>query len=92
MAEGPQRRRVGLKVEGKRPVREGQSVLDEEGNAVGVVCSGAFGPSVDAPVAMAYVPPGMAAVGTKVAVDVRGKAVVAEVVKMPLTAPGYFRG
>jgi aminomethyltransferase len=92
LAAGPQRTRVGLKVEGKRPVREGQAVLDAAGTPVGVICSGAFGPSIDAPVAMAYVPPTLATVGTRVAVDVRGTQVVAEVVKMPLTPPGYYRG
>jgi aminomethyltransferase len=92
MADGPTRRRVGLKVLGTRPVREGQSVLNDAGDVIGSVCSGAFGPSVEAPVAMAYVDPAFAAVDTELAVDVRGKSVTVQVVKMPLVPSRYHRG
>jgi len=92
MADGPTRRRVGLKVLGKRPVREGQSVFAADGQVIGNVCSGAFGPSVEAPIAMAYVDPAYAAVDTELAVDVRGTSVTAQVVKMPLVPSRYHRG
>lgn len=92
LAEGPARRRVGLKVTGKRPIREGQSVLDASGQVAGEVCSGAFGASVDGPVGMAYVRPDCAAVGTELAVDVRGKTVNVAVVKLPLVPSRYHRG
>lgn len=92
MASGPARIRVGLKVEGKRPVRDGQTIVDVDGKEVGVVTSGGFGPSVGAPVALAFVTPGNKAVGTEVRVDVRGKWITAHVVPLPMVTPGYHRG
>jgi aminomethyltransferase len=92
MANGAARRRVGLAVTGRRPVREGQVVLDATGAEVGVVTSGGFGASVDAPIAMAYVTPGAAEPGTALAVDARGKQVGVTVAKLPFVAPRYYRG
>ena len=54
--EGPVRRRVGLAVEGRQPVREGAAVVDDDGDEVGKVTSGGFSPMLEAPIAMAYVP------------------------------------
>jgi aminomethyltransferase len=84
--------RVGLAVEGKRPVREGQVVLGPDGNAVGSVCSGGFGPTVGAPIAMAYVPRDLAEPGTALAVDVRGKPQAVTVARLPFVPQRYFRG
>ena len=56
LANGSVQRRVGLTVEGRQPVREGAAVLDDEGSTVGQVTSGGFAPSVEGPIAMAYVP------------------------------------
>lgn len=92
MANGTERTRVGLVVDGKRPVRDGQQVNDRDGNAIGVICSGAFGPSVSGPIAMAYIHPESKAVGTEVVVDVRGTAVTARVAKLPLVPQRYHRG
>jgi len=92
MANGTARARVGLVVDGKRPVRDGQLVNDSDGNGIGVICSGAFGPSVSGPIAMAYVNPEFKAVGTEVVVDVRGTAVTARVAKLPLVPQRYHRG
>jgi aminomethyltransferase len=92
MVQGAARRRVGLAVTGRRPVREGQVVLDKSGAAVGVVTSGGFGASVEAPIAMAYVTPDAAAPGTALAVDARGKQVGVTVAKLPFVAPRYYRG
>jgi aminomethyltransferase len=75
-------RRVGLVLDGTRSAREGCRVL-LDGKAVGTVTSGAPAPTVGKPVAMAYVEPQAAAAGTKVAVDVRGKAESAQVVPLP---------
>ncbi len=58
------RKRVGLMVEGRQPVREGAEVFDGDGRLVGKVTSGGFAPSVGAPIAMAYVPAALAAPGT----------------------------
>ncbi len=92
MANGPGRVRVGLQVQGKRPVRDGQTIHSPDGQQVGVVSSGGFGPTVGAPVALGFVTPEQAAIGTALAVDVRGKLVDVQVVKLPMTVPGYHRG
>jgi aminomethyltransferase len=69
-------------LEGTRSAREGCRIL-LDGKAVGQVTSGAPAPTVGKPVAMAYVEPQAAAAGTKVAIDVRGKAESAKVVPLP---------
>src|SRR3546814_2424104 len=55
LEDGPPRKRVGLLVDGKLPVREGAKLFDGE-DEIGVVTSGGFAPSVGAPIAMGYVP------------------------------------
>nr|WP_040481816.1 glycine cleavage system aminomethyltransferase GcvT [Luminiphilus syltensis] len=90
--EGIGERRVGLRVKGKRPVRDGQLVCDQSGQAIGRISSSAFGASVGAPIAMAFVAVDHATAGTLVQVDVRGKIVMAEVVPMPFVPPRYYRG
>ncbi|MCZ6829254.1 MAG: glycine cleavage system aminomethyltransferase GcvT [Gammaproteobacteria bacterium] len=91
-AAGATRKRVGLKVAGKRPVREGQSVLDSSGQAVGRVTSACYAPSLGQPVAMAFVEISHAALDTELAVDVRGKALPVTVSKMPFIPQRYHRG
>jgi len=88
---GPIQRRVGLIVEGRQPVREGALVLDGEGNEVGRVTSGGFAPTVQKPIAMAYVPTAMAAIGTRVTLSQRGKIHFGEVVQMPFVPHNYVR-
>ena len=88
----PALRRVGLAVEGKRPVREGQAVVDVEGNTVGEICSACFGASVGGPIAMAYVKRELGEPGTELAVDVRGKHLPVTVTKMPFSPQRYYRG
>lgn len=86
------RKRVGLKVDGKRPVRDGQSVIDSAGNVVGVVTSACYGASLEQPLAMAYVDVAMAVLDSELAVDVRGKALPVTVSKMPFVPQRYYRG
>ncbi|MGE4533612.1 MULTISPECIES: glycine cleavage system aminomethyltransferase GcvT [Halomonas] len=86
------RKRVGLLGEGRAPVREGAPLLDADGNAIGQVTSGGFGPSVGAPVAMGYVTIANAEVGTTVYAEVRGKHLPMTVTKTPFVTPGYYRG
>lgn len=88
---GAIQRRVGLIVEGRQPVREGALVLDDEGNEVGRVTSGGFAPSVQKPIAMAYVPTAMADIGTRVTLSQRGKIHHGEVVAMPFIPHRYVR-
>ncbi|WP_213980498.1 glycine cleavage system aminomethyltransferase GcvT [Sphingomonas sp. dw_22] len=84
-------KRVGLIVEGRQPVREGALVVDAAGNEVGKVTSGGFAPSVQKPIAMAYVPVASAAPGTKITLAQRGKIHSAEVVAMPFVPHNYVR-
>lgn len=74
--------RVGLSLEGKRAAREGCRVL-LDGQDVGEVVSGTFGPTVQQSISMAYLNPSAAEVGTKVDVDIRGKTQAATVVDLP---------
>lgn len=92
LANGPTRIRVGLAPEGKRPVRDGATLTTPNGEPVGVVTSGGHGPTVDRPVAMGYVPPALAALGTRLIADVRGKDVPCVVADLPFTPHRYVRG
>jgi len=92
MQEGSPLRRVGLTVEGKRPVRDGQAVLDSQGRQVGSVCSACYGASVGGPIAMAYIERGLGEPGTPLDVDVRGKLVPVTVTPMPFIPQRYYRG
>ena len=89
---GVTRRRVGLRPEGRAPIREGVELLDETGRKVGAVTSGGFGPSVGGPVAMGYLEAGLAKPGTAVQALVRGKAQPVTVAKTPFVAQRYYRG
>lgn len=90
LGEGSARKRVGLLIDGKMPVREGAKLFD--GNTeIGVVTSGGFAPSVGAPIAMGYVPTGLAEPGTPVAAEVRGKRVACTVTAMPFVPHRYVR-
>ncbi|GAO40771.1 aminomethyltransferase [Sphingomonas changbaiensis NBRC 104936] len=87
----PVLKRVGLLVEGRQPVREGAAVVDADGNEVGKVTSGGFSPSLERPIAMAYVPAASAVPGTKVRLNQRAKIFEAEVAAMPLVPHRYHR-
>jgi aminomethyltransferase len=81
--EGVSRKLVGLEMDDGRIARHGYNVLDAAGNVVGVVTSGTQSPTLKKAIALAYVPTAMAEVGTKLAVDVRGKPAPGHVVKTP---------
>ena len=89
--DGPIRKRVGLAVDGRQPVREGAMVLDREANEVGKVTSGTFSPTLQRPIAMAYVPLEMAEPGSQVKLGQRGKLFQAEVTAMPFVPHNYHR-
>jgi aminomethyltransferase len=92
LSEGPPRRRIGLKVEGRAPAREGAEIVDASGAMVGRVTSGGFGPSVGAPIAMGYAARQSAAPGTPLGLVVRGKTLAASVAPMPFHPHAYYRG
>jgi aminomethyltransferase len=85
------RARAGLRVLEGAPAREGAVVLGEDGQTVGVVTSGGFGPSVGGPIAMGLVRPAAAEPGTRLHVVVRGQRQPAEVVALPFVPHRYFR-
>ncbi|HEY0115381.1 MAG TPA: glycine cleavage system aminomethyltransferase GcvT [Allosphingosinicella sp.] len=91
LADGTVRKRAGLFIEGRQPVREGALVVDEEGSEVGKVTSGGFSPTLERPIAMAYVPAAAAAPGTIVTIEQRGKIFKGEVAAMPFVPHRYHR-
>ena len=92
LAEGPARKRRGLRPEGRAPMREGVEIYaTEEGCApIGRVTSGGFGPSIEAPMAMAYLPADLPE-GSTVYGDVRGKRLPARIVPMPFRPASFKR-
>ena len=91
LEQGSITRRVGLRVEGRQPVREGATVVDAEGSEVGRVTSGGFSPMIEAPIAMAYVPSAMAEPGTAITVSQRARLFQATVVPTPFVPHRYQR-
>jgi aminomethyltransferase len=90
LAEGPSRLRVGLRPEGRAPMREETALYDGE-RLLGTVTSGGFGPSVEAPIAMGYVPSAYADIGTKLDGEVRGKRLPVTVAALPFQPTTYKR-
>jgi len=79
---GTDRVLVGFQVDGKRIARDGMPILVDD-TTVGTVTSGTRGPSVDAPIGLAYVDRAHSEVGTELTIDVRGRMATAHVVKTP---------
>lgn len=91
MRMGTKKKRVGLKVEGKAPVREGAELVNCEGQPVGSVTSGGFAPSLNGPVAMGYVDSTLTEPGTSLRAMVRGKPLPVTVTPLPFIQTGYKR-
>jgi aminomethyltransferase len=91
LAQEPSRVRVGIKPDGRAPAREGTEICAMQGDRIGTVTSGGFGPSVGGPVAMGYVQAAYAEPGTPVNLIVRGKALSAAVVALPFVPHRYVR-
>ncbi len=91
IAEGTPRKWVGLRLDGRLPAREGAEVFSGA-EKVGIVTSGGFSPTLQAPIAMAYVASDHAAIGTPLEVEVRGKRLAATVSPTPFVPHRYFRG
>ncbi|WP_435257865.1 glycine cleavage system aminomethyltransferase GcvT [Thioclava sp. FR2] len=91
LAEGPERRRVGLRPEGRAPMREGTALFAPDGTPVGQVTSGGFGPSVESPIAMGYVAAAHATTGTALMGEVRGKRLPVTVCDLPFQPTTYKR-
>jgi aminomethyltransferase len=91
LAEGPARRLVGIRPEGRAPAREGTAIQRPDGSSIGTVTSGGFGPTVGGPVAMGYVAANAAAPGTEIVLLVRGKPLPARVAELPFVPHRYHR-
>jgi len=76
-------KRVGLILDGRRAARQGAEIFDTDSRLVGQVTSGSFSPTLDKPIAMAYVNPSVAIVGTALDVDIRGTKVSSVIVQLP---------
>ncbi len=93
IADGTTRKRVGLRPEGRAPMREGVLLFDEADavTPIGKITSGGFGPTVEGPVAMGYVSTGHAAQGTVVYGELRGKRLPLTVTALPFTPANFKR-
>ncbi len=91
LEQGPKQKRVGLKLDGRLPAREGAEVFSGD-TKVGIVTSGGFSPTLGQPIAMAYVDAAHIAEGTALECEVRGKRLAATVSPMPFVPHRYYRG
>jgi len=93
LANGAARSRVGLRPEGRAPVRDGAQLFADETSkdAIGSVTSGGFGPSLNGPVAMACLPKTFAVPGTLVFAEVRGQRLPVRVAALPFVPHSYKR-
>ncbi len=91
LEEGVNRVRVGIRPEGRAPVRAETELVDNSGKKVGKITSGGYGASVGGPVAMAYVETSYASENTRLDAMVRGKARPVRVTKLPFVRPRYYR-
>jgi len=93
LEHGTSRRRVGLKPEGRAPVREGVGIFADASSTepIGKITSGGFGPSLNAPMAMGYLPTSKAEPGTLVFAELRGQRLPLRVAAMPFVPNTYKR-
>jgi aminomethyltransferase len=93
LEQGAPRRRVGLRPEGRAPVREGAPLFQDAASSqqIGAVTSGGFGPSINAPVAMGYLPASHTAIGGLVFAELRGQRLPLRVAAMPFVPNTYKR-
>ena len=92
IADKSTKRLVGIQPEGRAPAREHTEIQDMDGNTIGKITSGGFGPSAGGPVAMGYVARKFTKAGTPVQLIVRGKARPAQISKLPFVPHTYYRG
>jgi aminomethyltransferase len=91
--QGAPRRRVGLRPEGRAPVREGAPLFVDARSEIriGAITSGGFGPSLNKPLAMGYLPTSLASVGTQVFAEVRGQRLPLRIATTPFVPNTYKR-
>ena len=91
LASGAEKSLVGILPSGRAPAREGVEIADLDGNIIGVVTSGGFGPTYGGPVAMGYVPKAFTDEGSEIQLIIRGKPHSAKVAKTPFVEQRYKR-
>jgi aminomethyltransferase len=91
LKDGVPSKRVGIRPLGRAPAREGTEIQNLEGETIGVITSGGFGPTVNGPIAQGYVDTSYAKAGTPLKLIVRGKALEAEVATLPFVPAKYKR-
>ena len=93
ISDGAPRKRVGLQPDGRAPMREATALFAEAegGTPIGAVTSGAFGPTLGAPMSMGYVPAALSAPGTKLYGEVRGKRMPVTVADLPFVPANFKR-
>lgn len=82
-SQGPKKVRVGIVPSGRRPAREGCSILSNDGQTIGVITSGAPSPTLGHPIAMGYIDPAHSQPGSEITIDIRGKSESAKVFPLP---------
>ncbi|TDI60771.1 MAG: glycine cleavage system aminomethyltransferase GcvT [Alphaproteobacteria bacterium] len=87
--DGPSRLRVGIRPDGRAPARAHTEILDLDGNIIGEITSGGYGPTVGGPVAMGYVDAAFANDGTEVGLNIRNKVHKAHIAPMPFIKKGW---
>lgn len=94
LEHGTPRHRVGLRPEGRAPVRASAPLyVEADASArIGSVTSGGFGPSLNAPIAMGYLAAALAVPGTRIFAEVRGNRLPIAVTALPFIVPKYKRG
>ena len=91
LKNGSERIRVGILPEGKTPVREGMTLMSEEGQSIGIVTSGGYSPCLRKPIAMGYVLSKFSKPGLQLFANVRGKHIASKITKMPFITTRYFK-
>jgi aminomethyltransferase len=91
LREGPTRKRVGIRLDGRAPAREGCEIVNASGEKVGRITSGSYAPSLEYPIAMGYVDISHAKANTPLQVIIRGTPHPATVAALPFVPNRYFR-
>ncbi|MGI9437766.1 MAG: glycine cleavage system aminomethyltransferase GcvT [Geminicoccaceae bacterium] len=91
LADGPARKLVGIRPDGRVPARDGTDICNATGEVIGKITSGGFGPTVDGPISMGYVQTDHANPETRVDLMVRGTPRPGTIVALPFTPHNYRR-
>lgn len=91
LKDGTDRKLMGIRPDGRAPAREGTKIFSTDGEEIGIITSGGFGPSVGGPVAMGYVTMEHAKAGTALELEVRGKRLPAKIQPLPFVRHNFYR-